>query len=487
MNTAIRIEVMPARLGDCLLVECARQSGQPWRMLVDGGPPGTWPRLEPDDRHIDVAVVTHIDSDHVGGMLPFLQSEYAEHVRDHWFNGAKQGNSLVASLLEEREGPVLPWHRAFGGGGAINTGDEAGFIEVPVPDGPRITVLSPTCKRLAIPAHEWLDTIAQAKCGSQDEIRADALEPLDDLAAIAAQQSSDDTSAPNGGSIALLPEHRGARVVLGADAFGNALGAGLAGLAAGEPKRALVRVTPSHQKPRITAALTAWARQLDGNWYPGDVAAETRTELEGVLVEAQPSAPDEEILEEVVQNGPVGLRVPVRLRAAPGGPRGGPRGVGRNRRSRPGPACRDAAAPRGPRPAPGPDGPRARRPGVSAQPPRGGHRPAPVAAARRCPSHRGLPVAGGRPGHAPPHRTLLRRAGRPPGTGVRPGPGPAHLPRDELRADASRFYGAGGGDPEANADGRRGLDLNPRLRDTEETPEPLGGDAERYWAPFVLV
>ncbi|MFD7913623.1 CHAT domain-containing protein [Streptomyces sp. NPDC059752] len=48
-------------------------------------------------------------------------------------------------------------------------------------------------------------------------------------------------------------------------------------------------------------------------------------------------------------------------------------------------------------------------------------------------------------------------------------------------------YTALGGDPEANADGRSGLDPDPRLRDTEETPEPLGGDAERYWAPFVLV
>ncbi|QEV49467.1 MBL fold metallo-hydrolase [Streptomyces vinaceus] len=96
MDTAIRIEVLPARLGDCLLVECARGSGPPWRMLVDGGPPSTWPRLEkrlsrlePDERHIDVAVVTHIDSDHIGGMLPFLRSEYAEGVGDYWFNGPR--------------------------------------------------------------------------------------------------------------------------------------------------------------------------------------------------------------------------------------------------------------------------------------------------------------------------------------------------------------------------------------------------------------
>ena len=33
MATAIRIEALPARLGDCLLVECTRPRARPWRML----------------------------------------------------------------------------------------------------------------------------------------------------------------------------------------------------------------------------------------------------------------------------------------------------------------------------------------------------------------------------------------------------------------------------------------------------------------------
>ncbi|WP_406179210.1 MBL fold metallo-hydrolase [Streptomyces sp. NBC_01006] len=227
-------------------------------MLVDGGPPGTWPRLEmrlsrlvPDDRHIDVAVVTHIDSDHIGGMLQFLRSEYAEDVGDYWFNGpphmpsrsrvegsVAEGDSLVAALLGESVGPVLPWNRAFGGG-PIDTGDEFGFIEVPVRDGPHITVLSPTNERLAILEREWFETIDQARRGWQADVRPDILEPLGDLAAVAAQKTADDTTAPNGSSIALLIEHRGARTVLGADAFGTVLGAGLKGVAAHRGLRVL--------------------------------------------------------------------------------------------------------------------------------------------------------------------------------------------------------------------------------------------------------
>src|SRR6478752_7301035 len=118
--TAIHIEVLPARLGDCLLVECRRPTGPTWRMLVDGGPPDTWPllearlrRLDPADRHIDVAVITHIDNDHIGGMLELLASDLAADVADFWFNGPPhlpqsgpgrprsvgQGESLVAALL----------------------------------------------------------------------------------------------------------------------------------------------------------------------------------------------------------------------------------------------------------------------------------------------------------------------------------------------------------------------------------------------------
>ena len=45
--------------------------------------------LADNDQHVDVAVVTHIDSDHIGGMVPLLGDDVARSmVRDVWFNGA---------------------------------------------------------------------------------------------------------------------------------------------------------------------------------------------------------------------------------------------------------------------------------------------------------------------------------------------------------------------------------------------------------------
>ena len=251
-QTAIRLEVLPARLGDCLLVECPRTQGPPWRMLVDGGPPDTWPllegRLESDPR-IDVAVITHIDSDHIGGMVQYLTSPLAASIGDVWFNGrthlpgprprsVAQGESVVGALLGDpgpgRTGaarPPLPWNRAFGGG-PLDTGEEGAFVEHVVPDGPRITLLSPTTDRLRALAHEWDAAVQDATRGVREPAPPDSPGPLGDLLAIAAEKTPKDGSVPNGSSIAMLLEHRGASVVLGADAFGAVLGAGLAGLAA---------------------------------------------------------------------------------------------------------------------------------------------------------------------------------------------------------------------------------------------------------------
>jgi hypothetical protein len=99
------LEALPARYGDCLLVHYGSKA-KPGLMLVDGGPSRVWPKfLEPRLKalkaargagfKIDLMMVSHIDDDHVLGLVDFTGAWKAEKmagrpwpypVKEAWFN-----------------------------------------------------------------------------------------------------------------------------------------------------------------------------------------------------------------------------------------------------------------------------------------------------------------------------------------------------------------------------------------------------------------
>src|SRR5690606_39540676 len=90
-----RIDLLPAEYGDALGIEYG-SGAAPHRVLIDCGTSAVFPRIRDrilslpvEDRHFELLVVTHVDLDHIGGVLALLNEREALQVSfgEIWFNG----------------------------------------------------------------------------------------------------------------------------------------------------------------------------------------------------------------------------------------------------------------------------------------------------------------------------------------------------------------------------------------------------------------
>lgn len=246
----LRLDLLPAGHGDCLWLTYGTPS-RPRRVLIDGGTGGTHRRalrdrllaLPPAQRRFELLVVTHVDADHIAGVLELLADEaLGFSARDVWFNGYRhlpdehpdtlgpvQGERLTALLL--RRG--LPWNAAFKGA-AVVVPDQGPLPRVALPGGLGLTLLSPTPAKLALLRPVWERELRRA--GLDPALPPDEPGPTaegfqllsaPDVAALAAEPFVEDDAEANGSSIALLAEYKGRRLLLAADAHPGVLLASL--------------------------------------------------------------------------------------------------------------------------------------------------------------------------------------------------------------------------------------------------------------------
>jgi Metallo-beta-lactamase superfamily len=248
------IEMLPGGYGDALWIEYGRPQA-PSRILVDGGAPGSGAvlrrkltSLAGTDRRLDLVVVTHIDLDHISGLLELLEDPPRGLViGDFWFNGYRQlpdpGGVLGPKQAErlsfwiEKHG--IAHNRAFAGG-AVAAPDDLGSLPVidGLPQGMRLTLLSPTESRLASLRSEWREIIAglglepgaagAILAGHPEEAGvAGILGGAVDVDVLAGLPFRKDTSKPNASSIAFLAEHEGTSCLFTGDAFADDLAAAI--------------------------------------------------------------------------------------------------------------------------------------------------------------------------------------------------------------------------------------------------------------------
>jgi len=248
----LRLHVLPAGPGDSIWVDYGDPM-RPRRILVDGGTKETYAvlrdrimKLPETRRHFELLVVTHIDSDHLGGALRLLDTEsLGVTYGDIWFNGFRhlpgsepedpgpiKGESFTSVILRRE----LPWNTAFDGAAAMTPAGGPPTLELA--DGLRAVLLSPGAGQLEALRPVW-----------QRECRRAGLDPLEpypappvlapptidlsgtpDVDALADTSYEEDDAEANGSSIAVLLEYEGRRLLLAGDAHASVLGEGISAL-----------------------------------------------------------------------------------------------------------------------------------------------------------------------------------------------------------------------------------------------------------------
>lgn len=227
----LRIEMLPAAHGDCLWIEYGSGTTV-HRILIDGGPAHTYPALRErilhlpaGERHFDLLVITHVDADHIEGVIRLLLDAEALHCQFDriWFNGRDQLNAVpdpagrpLGALQGEILGMLIADYEASTGTRVWNLGFEGALAgidrkqpvlpTVDLPGDCRLTLLSPDYERLLYLKDRWKKELdrAHVQSGDLDALRrrlaaSRSLRPMGDvLGGDRVGADEDDTLSANG-------------------------------------------------------------------------------------------------------------------------------------------------------------------------------------------------------------------------------------------------------------------------------------------------
>ncbi|HEU4888185.1 MAG TPA: MBL fold metallo-hydrolase [Thermoanaerobaculia bacterium] len=260
-----RVHLLPAEFGDAILIEYG--DGDVKRILIDAGTPGSYEAvrkkiesLPKQQRVFELLVITHIDADHIGGVIPLLDDakELGVRFKEIWFNGYQhltdilgpaQGERLTARIVDGK----YHWNTSFGEHAVVVPPD--GALPSFDFDDMKITLLSPKREQLEKLEKEWAKVIEEAEVGllpgagatmSPEEIDDLLGEEQIDVAALARSRFKSDAAEANGSSIAFVAEFDKKSVLFGADAFPGVLAESLARMPEDERKRIAVFKLPHH-------------------------------------------------------------------------------------------------------------------------------------------------------------------------------------------------------------------------------------------------
>ena len=179
----LNVELIQAGHGDCIWIEYGTNIDTLHRILIDGGTASTFKHLKkrieqlpPNKRHFDLLVITHIDADHIAGILKLLEDTNLGVIfSDIWYNGYQHLSELEflgvrqAELLTDYlEKPGVNWNKAFEGK-AVCLDKEKRFLPILLPGGMTLTLLSPSIKELINLKPKWKKEAEKAARAAKKE------------------------------------------------------------------------------------------------------------------------------------------------------------------------------------------------------------------------------------------------------------------------------------------------------------------------------
>jgi beta-lactamase superfamily II metal-dependent hydrolase len=237
-----RIELLPAKHGDAILIEYG-ESAKRSRVLIDGGPTNGAKefkaRLDKIQGILELLVVTHVDADHIEGIVRMLRSKVVKPgITEIWYNGWDQMSDqlgevqgeYLSALIEEKK---LPWNAAEPfNGRAVMVPEEGALPTAKLPGGMRLTILSPDSAKIETLKKKWKKVVKEAglvpgvaKKALKKLEKARGLKPLDQLGDWVTKycdtEFEPDEAPANGSSIAFVAEFDGKSCLFLGDAHAD--------------------------------------------------------------------------------------------------------------------------------------------------------------------------------------------------------------------------------------------------------------------------
>jgi beta-lactamase superfamily II metal-dependent hydrolase len=161
LNKPSSFKMLKAYNGDCIVIRCNNEQGNEINILIDGGTSSTFDYSLKKEikelKFIDLIILTHIDSDHIGGLIRFFKNSIINRieVKNIWVNfpdiieipsGEKisfgQAKTLESLIKEKMPNAIINNY--------IHSENGTLFFE-----GIEITIISPTKEILTTLYNSW--------------------------------------------------------------------------------------------------------------------------------------------------------------------------------------------------------------------------------------------------------------------------------------------------------------------------------------------